>query len=58
MTLTLSEPLTVAIAKDSHRYAEIFAAEQATPQKGKRVYLNTLAVCAVATYLKWLSIKI
>ena len=36
MTLTLSEPLTVGLDKDSHRYAEIFAAEQATPQKGKR----------------------
>lgn len=57
MTFPLSQPLTVALGKDAHRYAEIFAAEQATPQKGKRVYLNTLAVYAVHTYLKWLSIK-
>lgn len=57
MTLTLSQPLTVALGRDARRYAEIFAAEQATPQKGKRVYFNTLAVYAVHTYLKWLSIK-
>jgi hypothetical protein len=57
MTLTLSQPLTVALGRDAHRYAELFAAEQATPQKGKRVYFNTLAVYAVHTYLKWLSIK-
>ena len=57
MNLTLSEPLTVGVDKEARRYAKIFAAEQATPQKGKRVCLNTLAVCAVATYLRWLSIK-
>lgn len=57
MTLTPSQPLTVALGRDAHRYAELFAAEQATPQKGKRVYFNTLAVYAVHTYLKWLSIK-
>ncbi|MDY6806550.1 MAG: DUF1822 family protein [Cyanobacteriota bacterium] len=57
MTFTLSQPLTVALGRDAHRYAELFAAEQATPLKGKRVYFNTLAVYAVHTYLKWLSIK-
>lgn len=56
MNLTRSLPIPVLLDKDSHRYAIQFAAEQATPQKGKQVYLNTLAVCGVHQYLKWLSI--
>jgi Protein of unknown function (DUF1822) len=56
MNLTRSLPIPVLLDKDSHRYAMQFAAEQATPQKGKQVYLNTLAVCGVHQYLKWLSI--
>lgn len=49
-------PITVLLDKNSHRYATQFAGEQTTPQKGKQVYLNTLAVCGVHQYLKWLSI--
>ncbi len=45
------------MGKEAHRLAEQFARQQATPQKGKRVYLNTLAVYAVHSYLKWLQIE-
>ncbi len=57
MSLTLAQPLTVFLTQEAHQYAEQFAAEQATPEKGKQVYLNTLAVVAVQTYLKWINIK-
>jgi len=57
MTLTLAEPLTVFLTPEAHQYAGKFAAEQATPEKGKEVYLNTLAVVAVQTYLKWINIQ-
>lgn len=57
MTMTFAEALTVPLSGEAHRYAEIFAAEQGTIEKGKQVYLNTLAVVAVQTYLKWLDIK-
>ncbi|MGD1808562.1 DUF1822 family protein [Dapis sp. BLCC M126] len=57
MTLTLAEPLTVYLTPEAHQYAGQFAAEQATPEKGKQVYLNTLAVVAVQTYLKWINIQ-
>ncbi|GAB1543009.1 hypothetical protein NUACC21_56830 [Scytonema sp. NUACC21] len=57
MTSTQPQPISVPLGKDAHRWAEIFAAEQATPQKGKQVYLNTLAVCAVHSYLKWLMVE-
>ncbi|MGL5083118.1 MAG: DUF1822 family protein [Microcoleaceae cyanobacterium] len=57
MNSTQSEALTVLLEKHAHTFAKRFASEQANPQKGKQVYLNTLAVYAVHSYLKWLDIK-
>ena len=57
MNLTFSQALKVFLTAEAHGYAELFAAEQATPEKGKQVYLNTLAVVAVQTYLKCLGIQ-
>jgi len=34
-----------------------FASEQANPQKGKRVYFNTLAVWAVNYFLEWMEME-
>jgi hypothetical protein len=52
-----SDILSVPLPQNVHRWAEEFAAEQETPQKGKQVYLNTLAVYAVHSYLKWLNVE-
>ena len=52
-----SRHLSVPLGKDAHRLALQFAAEQATADKGKQVYLNTLAVYAVHSYLKWLPVE-
>lgn len=49
--------LTVPLGSEAHAIARQFSAEQATPQKGKKTYLNTLAVYAVHSYLKWLQIE-
>ncbi|OCQ95497.1 hypothetical protein BCD67_09690 [Oscillatoriales cyanobacterium USR001] len=49
--------LTVPLGGDAHSFARKFAAEQATTQKSKQVYLNTMAVYAVHSYLKWLGIE-
>ena len=49
--------LTVPLRHEAHSIAKQFATEQATPHKGKQVYLNTLAVYAVQSYLKWLKIE-
>jgi hypothetical protein len=57
MNSTQPQRLSVPISKNAHRWAEEFAAEQDTPSKGKQVYLNTLAVYAVHSYLKWLNIE-
>jgi hypothetical protein len=42
---------TIALDKSAHRSAANFAAKQTSPTKGRRVYLNTLAVSAVRQYL-------
>ncbi|MBD2777272.1 DUF1822 family protein [Iningainema tapete] len=57
MTNTQSEYITVLLSEDAHRWAKEFATQQATIEKSKRVYLNTLAVYAVHSYLKWLMIE-
>lgn len=49
--------LKVPLGREAHCLARQFATQQATPQKGKQVYLNTLAVYAVHSYLKWLQIE-
>ncbi|MBE9064413.1 DUF1822 family protein [cf. Phormidesmis sp. LEGE 11477] len=50
--LTLSIPLTLA----AHQTAQQFYRQHFDPHKAKQVYLNTLAVEAVRTYLGWLGI--
>lgn len=50
--LTLSVPLTLA----GHHQAQLFYQRHDEPLKAKQVYLNTLAVEAVRTYLGWLGI--
>ncbi|MGK7904109.1 MAG: DUF1822 family protein [Hormoscilla sp.] len=52
-SLNFTAPLGI---KD-HRQAEEFRKQQKKPQKGKQVYLNTLAVSAVELYLKCMGIK-
>ena len=51
--LTLSVPLTLA----AHQRAQLFYQRHHDPQKAKQVYLNTLAVEAVHTYLGWLGVE-
>lgn len=47
----------IPLGSEAHKWAQQFATEQTTPQKGKKVYLNTLAVYAVHTYLSWFQIE-
>jgi hypothetical protein len=49
--------LDILLSVEDHALARHFAAEQKSPAKGKRVYLNTLAVAALHTYLTWLNIE-
>lgn len=57
MESTQPNYLQVPLGKDAHKKAEEFAAEQDSVEKGKQVYLNTLAVYAVNNYFKWLNIE-
>ncbi|NEO28311.1 MAG: DUF1822 family protein [Kamptonema sp. SIO4C4] len=54
--MTTIPRLSIPLGTTAHQYARTFAAEQATPEKGLQVYLNTLAVWAVSRYLQWLDI--
>lgn len=51
------ERITILLGNEAHNIATQFAREHINPQKGKRTYLNTLAVYAVNTYLQWFKIK-
>lgn len=57
MTLHPDSAITILLDSQAHDLALKFAAEQATPQRGKQVYLNTLAICAVNQWLKLLQIE-
>jgi hypothetical protein len=58
MSSSIAPPrLTIPISAKAHDVARKFASEQIDAHKGKRVYLNTLAVWAVHRYLKWLYIE-
>ena len=50
--LTLPVPLTLK----GHLTAQLFYQQHSDPQKAKQVYLNTLAIEAVHSYLSWLGI--
>ena len=53
----LESHVTIPIGRKAHFSAGQFAASTTSPDKGKQVYLNTLAVYAVHCYLNWLQIE-
>lgn len=56
MNNTQTFSISVPLASIAHEYAKQFEVEQATSQKGKQVYLNTLAVYAVHSFLQLMDI--
>ncbi|MGK7874827.1 MAG: DUF1822 family protein [Xenococcaceae cyanobacterium] len=51
------KPLIVPLLSKAHDLAREFAKEQDTPEKREQVFLNTLAVMAVHTSLRWSEIE-
>lgn len=49
--------IEVPLTREAHQTALEFAAEQLTVARGKKIYLNTLAVYAVHYYLDWSQIE-
>ena len=49
--------ISVPLGKKAHLAAEQFAIQATSPEKGRQIYLNTLAVYAVHCYLDWLEIE-
>lgn len=49
--------VTIPLQEKAHDWARKFASAQTSVEEKKRVYLNTLAVYAVHTYLKWIQVE-
>ncbi|MEM1391955.1 MAG: DUF1822 family protein [Cyanobacteria bacterium P01_H01_bin.150] len=49
--------VTIPLQVKAHDWARKFASAQTSVEGKKRVYLNTLAVYAVHTYLKWIQVE-
>jgi Protein of unknown function (DUF1822) len=56
-SIDTSFSIPIKLKNEAYSYAKKFAGEQATVEKGKQVYLNTLAVYAVHSYLEWMDFK-
>lgn len=56
MNVTDDSIFTIPLTQQVHQTAQQFSQRQTHPQKIKQVYLNTLAVQAVNTYLKWMGV--
>lgn len=54
MNITTIPFVPLNLSQEAHYFAKKFAAEQATALNAKRVYLNTLAVCAVYSWVQWM----
>lgn len=57
MNNTSTPYIEVPLTTEAHEIALRFAAEQLTVARGKKIYLNTLAVYAVHYYLEWSEIE-
>ena len=49
--------LTMALSRENHEIARKFSVQQNTVEKGEQVYLNTLAILGVRSFLDWLGIE-
>lgn len=56
-TIQLPRPIKLEINPQINQFAEVFANKQTNSQKRKQVYLNTVAILAVHSYLKWMEFK-
>lgn len=56
-TINLAQTTTIKLSAKAHEWAQKFASSQLSAEKAKQVYLNTLAVFAVNTYLQWIQIE-
>ncbi|BAY84652.1 hypothetical protein NIES267_41480 [Calothrix parasitica NIES-267] len=56
-TIDYQKSVTIPLQEKAHDWARKFASAQTSVEGKKRVYLNTLAVYAVHTYLKWIQVE-
>lgn len=56
-TIDYQKSVTIPLQEKAHDWARKFASAQTSVEEKKRVYLNTLAVYAVHTYLNWIQVE-
>lgn len=57
MTRQETRQLSIPLGRTAHELAMQYAAQQASAIEGRQVYLNTLAVYAVQSWLEWMHIE-
>ena len=57
MTISEENQLHFRLKPNYHQIAQDFAKQQSTVAKGKKVYINTLAVCTVNAFLEEISFE-
>ncbi|MGL5061814.1 MAG: DUF1822 family protein [Microcoleus sp.] len=57
MNTIQTNSLTMALSRENHEIARKFSVQQDTVEKGEQVYLNTLAILGVRSFLDWLGIE-
>jgi hypothetical protein len=56
-TLAQLKPVVISLGAEAHHWAKTFAVEQVTPECQRRVYIDTLAVYAVHSFLRWMEVE-
>jgi hypothetical protein len=56
-TLAQLKPVVISLGPEAHHKAKTFAVEQLTPERQRRVYIDTLAVYAVHSFLRWMEVE-
>lgn len=56
-TLEQLKPVVIRLGPEAHHWAKTFAVQQVTPQRQRRLYIDTLAVYAVHSFLRWMEVE-
>ncbi len=56
-TLAQLKPVVISLGAEAHHRAKTFAVEQITQERQRRVYMDTLAVYAVHSFLRWMDVE-
>lgn len=56
-TLAQLKPVVISLGAEAHHWAKVFATEQVSPERQRQVYVDTLAVYSVHSFLQWMEVE-